>query len=159
MPIAAESAPAPPRTILYTGKGGVGETSVAAATARRCAADGLRTNVLHLPVVGSGDGGAYSTVTDVHAFWGALFAGRIVQLERVAEMVRPRSAVPEERRRCGLGLYLEEAGDGVVLEGHDAGVSFLSVHRPSTSTTWTVVSNWTDGAWPVATLLQELVTG
>jgi arsenite/tail-anchored protein-transporting ATPase len=35
-----------PRTILYTGKGGVGKTSVAAATARRCAADGRRTIVL-----------------------------------------------------------------------------------------------------------------
>jgi arsenite-transporting ATPase len=37
---------AAPRTILYTGKGGVGKTSVAAATARRCAAAGLRTIVL-----------------------------------------------------------------------------------------------------------------
>jgi arsenite-transporting ATPase len=35
-----------PRTILYTGKGGVGKTSVAAATARRCAEAGLRTVVL-----------------------------------------------------------------------------------------------------------------
>ncbi len=35
-----------PRTILYTGKGGTGKTSVAAATARRCAAAGLRTVVL-----------------------------------------------------------------------------------------------------------------
>jgi arsenite/tail-anchored protein-transporting ATPase len=35
-----------PRTILYTGKGGVGKTSVAAATARRCAAAGVRTVVL-----------------------------------------------------------------------------------------------------------------
>jgi arsenite-transporting ATPase len=32
-----------PRTILYTGKGGVGKTSVAAATARRCAQAGSRT--------------------------------------------------------------------------------------------------------------------
>ncbi|MDQ6751183.1 MAG: ArsA family ATPase [Actinomycetota bacterium] len=37
---------APPRTILYTGKGGVGKTSVAACTARRCARDGHRTLVL-----------------------------------------------------------------------------------------------------------------
>ena len=37
---------AAPRTILYTGKGGVGKTSVAAATARRCAAAGLHTMVL-----------------------------------------------------------------------------------------------------------------
>ena len=35
-----------PRTILYTGKGGVGKTSVAAATARRCAEAGIRTVVL-----------------------------------------------------------------------------------------------------------------
>jgi arsenite-transporting ATPase len=35
-----------PRTILYTGKGGVGKTSVAAATARMCAGRGLRTVVL-----------------------------------------------------------------------------------------------------------------
>jgi arsenite/tail-anchored protein-transporting ATPase len=36
----------PPRTILYTGKGGVGKTSVAACTARGCAAAGLRTLVI-----------------------------------------------------------------------------------------------------------------
>jgi arsenite-transporting ATPase len=35
-----------PRTILYTGKGGVGKTSVAAATARACAAAGLRTLII-----------------------------------------------------------------------------------------------------------------
>ena len=35
-----------PRTILYTGKGGVGKTSVAACTARRCAAAGLQTLVI-----------------------------------------------------------------------------------------------------------------
>ena len=35
-----------PRTILYTGKGGVGKTSVAACTARSCAAAGLRTLVI-----------------------------------------------------------------------------------------------------------------
>jgi arsenite-transporting ATPase len=35
-----------PRTILYTGKGGVGKTSIAACTARRCAAQGLRTLVM-----------------------------------------------------------------------------------------------------------------
>lgn len=38
--------PVTPRTILYTGKGGVGKTSVAAATALACARDGLRTIVM-----------------------------------------------------------------------------------------------------------------
>jgi arsenite-transporting ATPase len=36
----------PARTILYTGKGGVGKTSVAASTARRLAAAGLRTLII-----------------------------------------------------------------------------------------------------------------
>ena len=35
-----------PRTILYTGKGGVGKTSVAACTARACAASGSRTLII-----------------------------------------------------------------------------------------------------------------
>ena len=35
-----------PRTILYTGKGGVGKTSVAACTARACAAAGQRTLIV-----------------------------------------------------------------------------------------------------------------
>ena len=53
--------------------------------------DGLRTNALHLPVRGSGDGGLYSTVGDIHALWSALDAGRIVPPEWAAEMLRPRS--------------------------------------------------------------------
>ncbi len=35
-----------PRTILYTGKGGVGKTSVAACTARACAAHGAKTLIV-----------------------------------------------------------------------------------------------------------------
>ncbi|HET8666042.1 MAG TPA: serine hydrolase domain-containing protein [Nocardioides sp.] len=121
--------------------------------------DGLRSNVLHLPVVGVGDGGIYSTAADLHAFWEALFAGRIVARETVAEMVRPRSDVPEESKRYGVGFHLHGSGDEVWLEGYDAGVSFLSSHAPSTSTTVTVLSNWTDGAWPVVKLLRERVRG
>ena len=34
-------------------------------------ATGLRTNVLHLPVRGSGDGGTCSTLADLHALWSA----------------------------------------------------------------------------------------
>jgi CubicO group peptidase (beta-lactamase class C family) len=118
-------------------------------------ADGLRTNVFHLPVLGSGDGGIYSTAADLSAFWGSLFAGRIVPPARVAQMVSPRSSWPGEAKRYGLGFHLELSGDGVWLEGYDAGVSFASLHQPSSSTTCTVVSNWSDGAWPVVRLLDE----
>jgi CubicO group peptidase (beta-lactamase class C family) len=117
--------------------------------------DGARTNVLHLPVLGSGDGGIYSTVADLAAFWDALLAGRIVPRSRVAEMLRPRSDWPEESRRYGLGFHLHATADASWLEGYDAGVSFTSLHDPASSTTYTVISNWSDGAWPIVGLLNE----
>ncbi|MGZ8736830.1 MAG: serine hydrolase domain-containing protein [Nocardioides sp.] len=119
------------------------------------AVDGLRTNVFHLPVLGNGDGGIYSTAADLSAFWDALIAGRIVSPERVAEMVRPHSDWPQESKRYGLGFHLHATGDGVWLEGYDAGVSFASLHQPSTSITYTVISNWSKGAWPIVELLDD----
>ena len=62
---------------------------------------------------------------------------------------------PEESRRYGLGFHLDVAGDGVFLEGHDAGVSFTSAHQLSSSTTCTVIANWSDGAWPIIKLLED----
>lgn len=115
--------------------------------------DGLRTNVLHLPVVGNGDGGAYSTAADLHTFWAALLAGQIVSREAVNLMVTPHSDWPEESHRYGLGFHLDETGNGVWLEGYDAGVSFCSHHEPTAGITYTVISNWTDGAWPLVKLL------
>jgi CubicO group peptidase (beta-lactamase class C family) len=121
--------------------------------------DGPRTNVLHLPVRGSGDGGVYTTVADVHALWSALFAGAIVPPEWVAEMVRPRSDVPEESLRYGLGLSLHPSSDVVMLVGSDAGVSFRSVHDPTADLTHTVVSNTSAGAWPLSRHLHDALTG
>src|SRR4051794_14671617 len=120
--------------------------------------DGLRTNLLHLPVRGSGDGGIYTTAADVSAFWTALYAGRIVPVDRVAELVRPRSDVPAESMRYGLGFWLHPTGDAVILVGADAGVSFWSVHDEAAGLTATVLSNTTDGAWPVSRRLRELLT-
>jgi CubicO group peptidase (beta-lactamase class C family) len=111
---------------------------------------GLRTNVLHLPVRGNGDGGVYSTVGDVHLLWSAFLGGRIVPADRVAAMVRPRSDANDGPERYGLGFWLHASGDAVMLEGLDAGVSFRSVHDPTRGITSTVISNWTDGAWPLA---------
>ena len=116
-----------------------------------------RTNVFHLPVFGSGDGGIYSTIADITAFWQSLFTGKIVPSRWVAEMVRPRSDVPAESKRYGLGFWLGRHDDTVILEGCDAGVSFRSLHDPATSITCTVISNSSDGAWPIAERLEELL--
>lgn len=117
--------------------------------------DVWRSNVFHLPVRGSGDGGAYSTAADVRSLWTASFAGRIVSRDWVAEMVRPRSDAPAEGKHYGLGFWLHAPTELVLLEGMDAGVSFRSVHDPGADLTHTVISNTTDGAWPVTRFLAE----
>jgi CubicO group peptidase (beta-lactamase class C family) len=119
------------------------------------ASEGLRTNVMHLPVVGTGDGGIYSTAADVHALWSALHAGRIVPDEWVAEMVRPRSDVPKEKMRHGLGFWLHATRDIALLNGFDPGVSLRTCHDPAQRLTCTVVSNTAAGAWPVARALES----
>jgi CubicO group peptidase (beta-lactamase class C family) len=113
-----------------------------------------RTNVFHLPVRGSGDGGIYSTAADISSLWRAFFAGRIVSTEWVAEMVHPRSEAPAHSKRYGLGFWLHASSDAVILEGCDAGVSFRSVHDPGAKLTLTVISNTADGAWPIARCLE-----
>jgi CubicO group peptidase (beta-lactamase class C family) len=119
------------------------------------AVDGERTNVFHLPVRGSGDGGIYSTAADISALWNAFFGGRIVSIEWVSEMVRARGDEPSEPQRYGLGFWLHASTDAVILEGSDAGVSFRTVHNPRTGRTHTVISNTTGGAWPIARFLVE----
>jgi CubicO group peptidase (beta-lactamase class C family) len=117
-----------------------------------------RTNVFHLPVMGSGDGGIYSTAADITTFWQSLFAGKIVPAAWVAEMVRARSDVPSESMRYGLGFWLGRHSDTVILEGFDAGVSFRSVHDPKSNVTHTVISNSSDGACPITKRLDEMLS-
>ena len=118
---------------------------------------GLRTNVLHLPVRGNGDGGIYTTAADVHALWESLFAGRIVSPDTVELMVHPRSDVPAESMRYGLGFWIEEPTDAVSIHGFDAGVGFVSVCDRARRCTYTVLCNTTRGAWPTSQGIGELI--
>jgi CubicO group peptidase (beta-lactamase class C family) len=102
--------------------------------------DEWRTNVFHLPVCGSGDGGIYTTAADVAAFWRALFAGAIVREETLAEMLNARSA-PRDDRGYGLGFWLPLGGGAARLDGGDTGVRFASVHDPDRLVTWTLLAN------------------
>jgi CubicO group peptidase (beta-lactamase class C family) len=120
-----------------------------------------RTNVFSMPVIGSGDGGIFSTAPDFRAFWPALAAGRIVPREWVARMTAVHSASTGTRQeyRYGLGFWLPARGDTVMLEGYDYGVSFRSTYQPSSGLTCTVLSNTAEGAWPMAALLERELPG
>lgn len=116
-------------------------------------ADGLRTNVLHLPVRGSGDGGAYTTVADMVSFWHALTACRIVPERWLAELLVPRHPSSPDALGYGLGIWLHHDG-ALELHGYDAGVSFWTVHDPGSSSTWTVGCTTSEGSGPIERILR-----
>jgi CubicO group peptidase (beta-lactamase class C family) len=118
-------------------------------------ADGPRSNLLHLPVRGSGDGGIATTAADVRRLWVALDEGRIVGPEARASMTRVHGdAAGSSGYHYGLGFWLPPTG-GVELEGYDAGASFRSTHHAETRTTCSVLSNTSEGAWPIARVMVD----
>ena len=112
------------------------------------------TNVFHLPVIGTGDGGIYLTLDDVSSFWKALFAGEIVSAESVELMTTP-THMGSDGQGYGLGFWLGEGGDHVALVGMDPGVSFRSTYRKSTGDMYVVMSNTSSGVWPLSRALDE----
>jgi CubicO group peptidase (beta-lactamase class C family) len=118
-------------------------------------AEGFRTNVLQLPVVGGGDGGIFTTAADVAALWTALDGGAVVSPATWAEMRRGRSTF-DDGGSYGLGIRLW--GEAACLVGSDAGATFRSAHV-SDGLTWTVLSNTTEGAWPMVQVLDTALAG
>ena len=128
-----------PRTILYTGKGGVGKTSVATATARRCAAQGLRTIVLSTDPAHSLAESLETAVggrpTDVG---GGLYAQ---QIQAQDELERHWSGV---QRWLG-GILMERGVDRIAAEeltvppGGDELFSLLALKAHHESGDWDVI--------------------
>ena len=118
-----------PRTILYTGKGGVGKTSVAAATARRCAAAGMRTVVLSTDPAHSLSDSLEAELGSDPTACGDLLWGQEVQAQ--VEMERHWDAVQD-----WLGELLQDRGvdeiraeELTVPPGMDELFSLLQIKR------------------------------
>jgi arsenite-transporting ATPase len=127
-----------PRIILYTGKGGVGKTSVAAATARCCAAAGARTLVLSTDpahsLAESLQGEVGSQPTEVGGVWAQ-------QVHAQEELERNWSAV-----QAWLGGVLAERGveriaadELTVPPGGDELFSLLQLKRQAESGDWDAI--------------------
>jgi len=117
---------------------------------------GLRSNVMHMPLIATGDGGAISSVADCGRFWDALLAGALVSAESLALMTTPRPGAEAEGMRYGLGLWLHATGPALIMEGCDVGVSFRSTRDPGSGLTATVYSNTWDGGWDMVNALNKL---
>lgn len=132
-----------------------------AATALGYLSDG-RTNVFHLPVIGTGDGGAYTTAPDMMRFWEALCAGKIVAPELVERMTNVRGEyfvdVAPGDDVYGLGFWIGPGRTMVVLEGEDAGVSMRSGSDPISDLSFCLIANNSADVWPLASIVNRFLT-
>ena len=129
----------PPRLILHTGKGGVGKTSVAAATARRCAAAGHRTLLVSTdPAHSVADALEVPVGPDPGEVGGGLWAQQVsaqVELERHWGAMRTWLAgVLAER-----GVERIAAQELAVPPGLDELVALMALSEADASGRWDVV--------------------
>lgn len=119
--------------------------------------DDGRTNVLHLPVIGTGDGGAYTTGSDMMRFWDALFDERIIERSLVARMT---AAVSQHSSGdlYGLGFWIGADRTTVQLEGMDAGVSMRSGVHPDSGFRYCFIANNSADVWPLAAIVDRHLT-
>ena len=130
MPPASDSGEArSQRTILYTGKGGVGKTSVAAATARACAASGLRTVILSTDPAHSLSDSLEAELGPEPRPIGDLLWAQEVEAQR--EMETNWAAVQEwlSRLLAGHGVVGVAAEELTVPPGMDELFSLLQIKR------------------------------
>jgi hypothetical protein len=70
-------------------------------------------------------------------------------------MTRPHIDAPTDSLRYGLGFWIRNDRVTTMLTGSDAGVSFRSAYDPESEFLYTIISNESNGAWPVVELLDE----
>jgi CubicO group peptidase (beta-lactamase class C family) len=117
-------------------------------------AEGWRTNVYNLPIVGASDGGAFTTVQDIATLWKAFWGYEILPKALVEIYAQPYVKAETKRGHTyyghGLWIYDHEGRNREeFITGADAGVSFKSSVNRGSGLQITVISNTTDGAWPV----------
>jgi len=139
MPPRAESRALSPRTILYTGKGGVGKTSVAAATARACARRGLRTIVVSTDPAHSLSDSIGLELGPVPTPIGELLWGQEIEVQR--EMETNWAAVQDwlGRLLADRGIVGVAAEELTVPPGMDELFSLLEIRRHHESGDYDVI--------------------
>jgi CubicO group peptidase (beta-lactamase class C family) len=123
--------------------------------------EGWRTNIYNLPIIGASDGGAYTTLHDIEKLLDAFWGYKILSKEMVEIFTAPHIEVIGEgaNKFYGHGIWIRK-GEGVdteeYIEGADAGVSFYSGVFRTKNLLITVMSNTSEGAWPLIRTIKQL---
>ncbi len=128
----------------------------------RDAAGAWFSNIYSYPPVGSPDGGAHVTASDLVRFLQAVREGELLDAEFTEEFFVPQVEHDEETM-YGLGLEFDMNEDGTVRsyskDGINPGASGIVRHYIDDELDVVVLSNNIDGAWPVVREIDERLGG
>jgi len=117
----------------------------------------LKANTLAMPVIGGGDGGAFTTAGDMLRFWRGLREGKAVSPEVLAGAWSPRVFRGEGDIWYGYGFWMEKRNGEVrkiYIMGGDPGVSFRSAFYPAGDAVITVMCNRDSGSLLATKILE-----
>ncbi|NLF02168.1 MAG: beta-lactamase family protein [Anaerolineales bacterium] len=119
-----------------------------------------RTNAYAVPIIGGGDGGAYTTAGDMRRFWRALMHGELLAPEIAFHMMTRHVSTGQGfvANAYGLGVWIEQRGDAahsVFVIGGDPGVAMRSEILGPPDAPWdstlvlTMLGNTESALWPL----------
>ena len=104
-----------------------------------------------IPYQAGGDGGIYTTVSEMKKLWELFIDGKIISSSLLEQYLKPSiCAYPELGIYYGLGFWIKKASDTLYIPyitGSDIGVSFKTSYHPELKRTIVHVSNTSDGVW------------
>ncbi len=101
-------------------------------------------NIYQLPIRGGGDGGMFTTSSDLCAFWNHLFSNKILTKELTDTFLTTHCAL-NDNMGYGFGYYKTQDESIYSIEGSDAGVGFESRYVVKDRLTFNILSNITNG--------------
>lgn len=107
--------------------------------------DEYYTNIYSTTAKGVGDGGAFTTASDIESFWRHLYSEKIIGKSLLEKMTASQTA-----DSCyGLGLWLEKSDAGYIpyFQGYEPCVSFKSSYDFNKDLIITLISNKGDNVW------------
>ena len=111
-----------------------------------------RSNIYSVAAKGTGDGGAYVTVSDIVSFWKGLLEYKLLSKETVEAMFTKQSGDGDdpEEGYYGYGVWIidnPKGKDYVYMQGIDPGVCTISEYNPNNGMISVILSNYSDNVW------------
>ncbi|MHA7963904.1 serine hydrolase domain-containing protein [Paenibacillus sp. CAU 1782] len=124
-----------------------------------------RKNIYAYPPIGTADGGAFTTVGDLHAFMMALSRGKLLSEAMTNEIMKPQTTLERSydwgKMINGFGFHFCYNHNGKLLrmfkDGCNAGVAANMAYYPASNVTISILANQTCNVWELHRKAEQLV--